>query len=128
MDKANSVETNMGIMAEKISNIEKVMTAIQAALDTVLKNYVQREEFETRFVRLQAEIDKRMEGSHKRIDMCTTKEEHIESLRVLKENYIESLKPIKSDIAELKDDKKWLYRLVYTIILTAIIGLIINIK
>jgi len=117
MDKSNSVETNMGIMTEKISNIEKAMTAIQTSLDTVLKNYVQRSEFETRFERLQSEIDKRMEGVHKRVDLCITKEEHIESLKGMKEN-----------IDELQDDKKWLYRLVLSAVLIAILGLVINIK
>ena len=74
-DKENDNAKQIALVSKDISYIKKDLGEIKIRLDQVLEHYVQRDEMEARFGRMQTEIDKRFEGAHDRIDKKLNKEE-----------------------------------------------------
>jgi len=67
--------TNVEIMRNDMSYMKNDLAEIKATLKIVLEKYVHREEMASRFDRVQAELDKRFDGAHARIDMKCDKED-----------------------------------------------------
>jgi len=61
-------KTQIALIVQEMGYIKGDLKDIKAKLEILMENYVQREELEARFSRLQSEVDKRFEGAHVRID------------------------------------------------------------
>lgn len=109
MENHENDKINIALMAQDISNIKTSMEKIQHTLEVVLEKYVQRDELEARFSRLQTEIDKRFDGVHTRVNE-----------KVTIEKFDTVVGDVKKDIEEFSDDKKWLWRTVFGAILLAV--------
>lgn len=68
-------QKDIALIYQDIKYIKQDMAEIKAALKLVLEHYVTREEIEDKHDRIQTEIDKRMEGVHKRLDTKADKED-----------------------------------------------------
>ena len=68
-------EKDIALMQKDMSYVRKDLTEIKIRLTQVLEHYVQRDEMEAQFSRLQTEIDKRFDGVHDRVSTKLDKEE-----------------------------------------------------
>lgn len=59
---------NIELLAQELKYLRQEVGVIHTKLEDVLQNYVRREEIESRFERIQTEMDKRLSGAHDRID------------------------------------------------------------
>lgn len=67
--------TDMELVRKDINYIKEDMAEIKASLKLVLEHYITKDEVDSRFNRLQEELDKRFEGSYIQLDKKVNKEE-----------------------------------------------------
>jgi hypothetical protein len=103
MDK-NKVIPNIEVIMNDMTYMKNDLAEIKATLKIVLEKYVHREEMVSRFDRIQAELDKRFDGAHTRIDTKCDKE----------------------DLERLVSTMTWLNRIVIGSVVAGILALVIN--
>ena len=104
--------TDIELVYKDIKYIKDDMAEIKASLKLVLEHYITKEEVESRFIRMQQELDKRFEGSYIQMEKKVNKED------------FNDLK-LQVNIGKESSSIKWgaiAQNLITTILTTAIIG------
>lgn len=65
--KQDQTDISIALMMQSIKLMQQDMAEIKAELKAVLAHYVRREEFETKMLDFQHQLDKRVDGIHERI-------------------------------------------------------------
>jgi hypothetical protein len=74
-DAETKNEQDIALIKQEIGYIKTDTTDIKASLKIMLENYITRRDVESKFERMQNEIDGRITGANNRIDTKTDKEE-----------------------------------------------------
>jgi hypothetical protein len=104
--------TDIELVYKDIKYIKDDMAEIKASLKLVLEHYITKEEVESRFIRLQQELDKRFDGSYAQLEKKLNKEDFME-LKIQVNSVKESSSIKWGSIAQ---------SVITTILTTAIIG------
>jgi hypothetical protein len=88
-DAETKNEQDIALIKQEIGYIKTDTTDIKASLKIMLENYITRKDVESKFERMQNEMDGRITGANNRIDMKLDKEDFHE-LKEVVNNHLKS--------------------------------------